>query len=841
MNLGDGLKLETELLDGKTKLILSPYEHKSKVSVKMGNKIKIAKYSLRTKQTGHTLKSTQNTYIGSENLSQKKISTSDTSQAKRENSRLTFSSPSTDLCKQYSEKDCLRVQKEISPTASSIRKTVNTSTDTDPAAKQKPCRKPTAAEGMGSGLVCLTQDQLRQILMLSVNQGNGSMSLPENGEEVTNEQVALKKKEKEASQKWPDPWKPSEILCEKLQVLERSKEQQRKWIEELNKQVEDDQQRKAEEKLIYSKGEEHDRWAVHFDSFKSHPGSQSRLSSQLTPQHLESLCVSPDTQELADVSSVDTPPPAVQVKPSEKEQRARPVMDMSVSHGQKTNFLRSMTALLDPAQIEERERRRQKQLEHQKAITAQVEENRRKKRLEEEQRRKEEQEEELRLAREREEMQRQYEEDILKQKHKEEIMTLKTNELFHTMQRAQELAQRLKQEQRIRELTQKGHDTSRLIQNLGAHVDCKASTPVSSSRDTEEAANDTRAAATSTASPKKDTGVQTDDVNLGIFNDGLPHCGSVTEWGVRNLSSPEISAEFSGQTGIRKEKQELSMDKGTHLDKENSWYNNRCTQHRRTEKQTKLVKKCPKKPAWNINKPLKRYVPASAKYPAHLQKEKEERKVRRQMELLHLVQRNDPETLSQNNGASPDIFVSSHREAESEMRLHLLKKVEEPLETSVSKERFQTSPAVKSRTQQTQSNILHLPPKNSDYEKETLTLGDGHTKLSDERSEPSHFIPYVRTNEIYYLDPDAPLSRPSTQDNQYQKSHDCGGGQELFDSDHIRDPLLNPKLVKSRDRQQAILRGLSELRQGLLQKQKELETNLIPLTANQEDNFSSSF
>ena len=35
------------------------------------------------------------------------------------------------------------------------------------------------------------------------------------------------------------------------------------------------------------------------------------------------------------------------------------------------------------------------------------------------------------------------------------------------MQRAQELAQRLKQEQRIRELAQKGHDTSRLIQNLG--------------------------------------------------------------------------------------------------------------------------------------------------------------------------------------------------------------------------------------------------------------------------------------------------------------------------------------------------------------------------------------
>lgn len=129
--------------------------------------------------------------------------------------------------------------------------------------------------------------------------------------------------------------------------------------------------------------------------------------------------MSPDTQELADVNGVYTPPPGVQVEPSEKEQRARPVLEMAVSHSPKTNFLRSMTALLDPAQIEERERRRQKQLEHQKAIMAQVEENRRKKRLEEEQRKKEEQELELRLAREREEMQRQYEEDILKQKQKE--------------------------------------------------------------------------------------------------------------------------------------------------------------------------------------------------------------------------------------------------------------------------------------------------------------------------------------------------------------------------------------------------------------------------------------
>lgn len=46
-------------------------------------------------------------------------------------------------------------------------------------------------------------------------------------------------------------------------------------------------------------------------------------------------------------------------------------------------------------------------------------------------------------------------------------MTLKTNELYQTMQKAQELAQRLKQEQRIRDLAQKGHDISKLQKNLG--------------------------------------------------------------------------------------------------------------------------------------------------------------------------------------------------------------------------------------------------------------------------------------------------------------------------------------------------------------------------------------
>lgn len=166
-----------------------------------------------------------------------------------------------------------------------------------------------------------------------------------------------------------------------------------------------------------------------------------------------------------------------------------------------------------------------------------------------------------------------------------------------------------------------------------------------------------------------------DDLNLGIFNE-LQHCGSLTERGTRNFSSPEISTEFNGHTSTKKDKQELSIAKGTYLDKETSWPNGQYNQYRRTEKQTKhIMKKCPKKPAWNINKPLKRYVPASARYPIHLQKEKEEKKLRRQMELLHLLERNNPENLFQNRGPSPQVLAPSHRETESENRLQLIKKV----------------------------------------------------------------------------------------------------------------------------------------------------------------------
>ncbi|XP_036594478.1 coiled-coil domain-containing protein 66 isoform X2 [Trichosurus vulpecula] len=943
----------------------------------MVNKTKIPKQPLRTPQTGHILKSTQNTDGRNESLLQKNRTASEASLAKGD--ILSFSKEDTD-------NDHLSAQRNAPAQTPDSWRTKNYKQSA--VLKQKPQKKHLTVEDLRNSLVCLTEEQLQQILM-AVSQGNRPISQIENGkkeekcqnnlhfnnfpeeskdknimgllqkaENVSpipdenhsilnkkqktskqceqkiaiksvwkpadmfstlgererekslleakkfqwrkelDEQVALKKKEKEALEEQKKcPWDQSgdaKLLWDNFQAVNGSqmtspvefnsaaedtqglrnvsrgesseavpdtcygprgkpstfsspdlpaairtafvlgeatplehpfsavkKEQQKKWIEELNKQKEEDKQRKLQEKMISSKGEEHDRWAMHFDSLKHYPNSQSQLSSRATQKQPDYFCLSPDTQEMTDVSSPYTPLSGSQLGPTEEEENlGKPIQDTATTNIEKTNFLRSMTALLDPAQIEERDRRRQKQLEHQKAITAQVEEKRRKKQLEEQQRRQEEEEEERRLAREREEMQRRFEEDLLQQKRKEEMMTLKTNELYQTMQKAQELAQRLKQEQRIRELEQKGHDISNLLRNLGSDAGpMEQSLGTSSLSPARQDFSDQVSAKVSQgintmASPRKDTAVQTDDLHAGRASSAETHAQPMTEGMLVDLLCPEISVELDRQFNSKKSKKEaLPEDKKAPPEKENSRHNDLYDQFARTKKQTKHKGKCAKRPDWNINKPAQRYVPASERYPKHLQRQREEKRVRRQMELLQLLERNTPGHLSGPRDKSPE-GTDSRAEGPHGHKEEELKK------TNCSKERSESPPvpAVKNRLQQTQlkqTSTAHPP-------------------------EPPHFIPYVRTNEIYCLDPDGSSSGPSAYDPQNPYLNDSAYREQVIGSDSMRDPLLNPNLVKNRDRQQAILKGLSDLRQGLLQKQKELETHLIPLASTQED-FDSPF
>ncbi|KGL80229.1 Coiled-coil domain-containing protein 66, partial [Tinamus guttatus] len=902
----DGLKLETEILDGKPRLILASYGT-SKPAVKMGNKARVTKHALRIRHTEHVPRSTQNALIQHESLT-KPRSTSSLSMTRCDRLLVTANNSSHEA---PTKDNSLIFQRD-----NNSRMLDSENLDVKKS-KQKTQNAHTSAEDLRKSLVCLTQEQLEQILM-TVKEGTRSLSevhnekqeematdktseentitvlqkageassvpheassnssrkqeaYPQPGQKAViknswkpadmfstlgeregdkallelkktqwkkelDEQVALKKKLKETLEgEVTDFWKrpgSDKIYIEKMETADPDKEaapqeqplsavkheQQKEWTEELEKEKEEVKLQK--EKLIISKAEEHDRWAMHFDSLKNHldANAQHPLNGAYKKQP-EILCPSPDPKELTAFIHPFSAAALGNLMPSKVENAEKAAKNSPAEHSQKVSFLRSMTALLDPAQIEERDRRRQKQLEHQKAIMAQVEEKRKKKQLEEEHRKWEEQEEEQRLARERELMQKQFEEDMLKQKQKEELMTLKTNELYQTMQKAQELAQRLKQEQRIRDLAQKGHDISKLQKSLGGDTVFENYNTVISHQ-SHNFSNEIISKVDQQTSPRKDTAVQTDDFIMSTY-------AQSAEERTKCCGSPDISIEYKDTSNSKKcQKEMLCTVKKKIAEEENDGiYNDLYEQFARKERQVKSMEKCGKRPDWNINKPRKRYIPASERYPKQLQKQREENKVRRQMELLQLVERNTPGNLCQKKGSPSERSPSPHQDVSRKTKGHAGRKEEQLHKNHLNEERSESPPvpAVKNRLHQGQqkqthtSNFLML---NNNSRRDKSTNMDTQQRrppapLTDPGRPPSsHFVPYVRTNEVYCLDPAAPVTRPSTHDPQHQQFNDSySTSRQIFSSDHVRDPLLNPDVVKIRERQQAILKGLSELRQ----------------------------
>ncbi|KAG8547589.1 hypothetical protein GDO81_027982 [Engystomops pustulosus] len=619
------------------------------------------------------------------------------------------------------------------------------------------------------------------------------------------------------------------------------RQQQKKWLEELNKQREEAALRKIEEKQKFQESSQQDHWAMHFDSFKKqNPVSQNAV----TLQHFENLQATPDP-------AGGTPSPSASHRHQEPRETLKSTEEEHFQN-QKAGFLRTMTSLLDPVQIEERDRKRLKQLEHQKAIAAQVEEKRRRKQLEEEQRRREEQEEERRLAREREQMRQQYEEDSYKQKHKEEVLDQKTRELYHSMQRAQEEAQRLKQEQRMRHLLQKGHDISNLQKNTAgdtAHTESSRAASRTAEAPSDDPQNSVmRQSTLPVTSPRKDTAVQTDDLNLVLKPDPVLHYKEMA-WRHERSTSPDIPIEFKDQprkVETQTKKVHIHRDRNESSKENTNTYNDVYDQFARTEKQSKEPGR---KPDWNKNRPPKKYIPASERYPRGLQKQREESKVRRQMELLHLVEKNSANNLHLRKGNSPEKSPVPREETKIPPHQEDVRTTQEAKKQEDKVQRVESSfksddtlpcrhrpdsppvPAVKNRLHQAQKRST-VTPAPLVYNGNPVSIPRHVTpdleRLESDRPPSSHFVPYVRTKEIYYLDPNAPMSRPSTHEPQHHPTGSDQDSRQIFSSDHAKDPLLNPNVVRNKDRQQAILRGLSELRKGLLQKQRELETGLMP-------------
>lgn len=523
----------------------------------------------------------------------------------------------------------------------------------------------------------------------------------------------------------------------------------------------------------------------------------------------------------------------------------RASVDITGGFPQKASHLRTMTALLDPAQIEERERKRLKQLEHQRAIEAQVEERRRQREAEEAVRLAVEQEEERRVAQERELLQKQYQLDTQRKRDTEEQHSRKQEELYLSVQRAQEEALKDKHQQRIRELARKGHDVSKLQHSLegepgSSRVFNTSSGPYHYQTGTGREMDTLREQTCSPTSLRKDMAVKT-EVNSAV----RPGCTYTVEaLGNRSqaVQTPDIPVEYrpplpNAKRYRREARQEAQLAQrnppGPGAGKENVWLNDLgegagdlYEAFARTD-QGQRHRGGGRRPEWNTQRPSKPYVPASERYPAGLQHTRQESRLRRQMELMNMMERNtktphppDPEPDPRPADPSPPHANYPAGTAQGRIRNGITGVTHAMAVPTVRvPPRSPPVPAIKHRLQN-QSRGSRLP-----------TQAHGSLQDTDRSPPPTEYIPYLRTDEVYHMDPSAPISRPST----HPQTHTDGVQCRPISPPHQKDPLLHPELLRNTERQQAILKSLSKLRQGLLQKQKELETGLNPLMIVTED------
>nr|XP_057910665.1 coiled-coil domain-containing protein 66 isoform X2 [Doryrhamphus excisus] len=472
---------------------------------------------------------------------------------------------------------------------------------------------------------------------------------------------------------------------EELLTVERREEQRRHWLEELDRQREETNERRKREKLLQSQKEDHDLWAAHFDSMHRRPpaatpvpppvpiGVSKRGDLDLDPS--SNLSLAWDAASSCGADSVD-----------------RVSVDTSSRYPARSSYLRSMTALLDPVQMEERERRRLKQLEQQKAIEAQVEERRQQRAQEEAKRKAEEEAEERRVMLEWNVLQTKYQEDAHKEQRKEHG-------------RGEGGA---KESPQLSVLRQVGR--------------------LEEKRDT--------AVQTEAPPPLREDSAQTT---------GLPAPPShikkqAVRGGKERMCRPEGGGGGVGGGG------------------------NQYEAFARTERRNE------KRPEWNTQRPSRRFVPASERYPVTLQRNRQESRLKRQEELLTLQERN----CQSRSGPPPH-----HQDTQL------------------------PSKASQSKCSKADSNSRNVSA--------VVSAERGSVPAVAQEAQPPvlEFIPYIRTDEVFNLDPVEPANTPPP--------HTVSLPSDASHED------LRPGNTQ---RQQEILKGLAQLRQGLLQKQRQLETDL---------------
>uniref|UniRef100_UPI0035902D66 coiled-coil domain-containing protein 66 isoform X2 n=1 Tax=Myxine glutinosa TaxID=7769 RepID=UPI0035902D66 len=201
----------------------------------------------------------------------------------------------------------------------------------------------------------------------------------------------------------------------------RAVERQR-WLEELNRQRDEAQLRRAQERRHRYADSDHSQFEKHFDSFRSKP--LPLLGQSQLGQHTDCSRSTEPVQSRFVATVSDT---------------TRPVQKLIASQP-KSSYSRSTAVLLDPAQLEELKRNRMKKLQHQQALAEQMEERQKRRLAEADLRRREEEEEERRIAQEHCILQRQRQDEFERKLQQEEQLRRQIEQQHESLHRAQELA-----------------------------------------------------------------------------------------------------------------------------------------------------------------------------------------------------------------------------------------------------------------------------------------------------------------------------------------------------------------------------------------------------------------
>uniref|UniRef100_F6ZTV7 CCDC66 domain-containing protein n=1 Tax=Ciona intestinalis TaxID=7719 RepID=F6ZTV7_CIOIN len=622
----------------------------------------------------------------------------------------------------------------------------------------------------------------------------------------------------------------------------KKKQQQQRWREELDKQLLEQKEQQAVRKMRHDEGEspEEGMWARHFDTMKP------TTDSVLTGAHLYWLYgVSQPFMvcgyQSAKSQTVILSPLCSNWLPKANKAMSRelfaPKLDEEVSP--RTNHLRTMTSLLDPAQIDAIELRRQKQQEHRRAITEQVEERQRIKREEERRRKMEEEDEERKLEEERMKLQNQFEREKNKQHAMEEKREKQTQHLYQQMQEAKASALKDKLERREEALRNRGHDTSRLekthmntlnIQNYSNNYKLTGNIYLYSNIHKNH------------RSPER--GIKVPSIDINDLHSVSQHSitGEFDKNPVSVITNPNNNGPIKLEISVNQTSPRNVVEAGSQTARNNN--DHEYDKYARDDKYSHedapvKSRKNNEKPKWGVGQKKKQYKPASKRYVnSNEWKERHESNVRRREEQL-LAQQAMNETVRMHAPGLDHKILYSRPDATTnnlDKHWHIVMSVSPPKRYHDNSDEGNIRPPPR-RNRSRSPPVPHVRNQlreHHHHQRDRERTVNESTESDSPVPETIDFVEYRRSDVI--LDPNQPPSRPETavqNASKYSKA-DITFVRAIFDEMSISsDPLINADMVKQRERQDKILKEISILRQGLLLKQREVAS--YPVAMNVEN------